>query len=566
MKTNRQMKIRRALYIIVVLFMLAVTGRTSAACRYPKHEVRAVWLTTFAGLDWPHTKAVNEASVMQQKKELVDILDSLKKSNINTILFQTRVRATTLYPSAIEPWDACLTGKPGCAPGYDPLAFAVNECHKRGMEIQAWVVAMPVGKWTSHGCLKLRKRYPNLIVKRGDEGYINPANPVAAAYISSICTEITKKYDIDGIHLDYIRYPETWWPKHSRRKGGEAERRAITDIVAAVGRSIKSIKPWVKLSCAAIGKYSDLTSHSSRGWNAFTKGCQDAQLWMERGLVDQLYPMMYFRGNHFYPFAVDWAENKYGTAVAAGIGTYFLSPAEGGWPLDEIIRQTNVARKLGMGYAMFREKFLVDDVKGVYAYVKNELNPYPAIVPPMHNVTGAEPNAPSGLTVTTQGKHVTLSWLKNDTLHGGVLYNIYASRTVPVDIDDARNLVAVRTTANRITLDDCGQLYFAVTAVDRYGRESAPAFLPHDSEQSQGFNFLLACDGRTLKLPDVSNELDAEFIVLKSLTGTIVATRPYKGADIDVSRMAEGFYAVYSLASKGIAHRLGFTMIRRKAR
>ena len=164
MKTNRQMKIRRALYIIVVLFMLAVTGRTSAACRYPKHEVRAVWLTTFAGLDWPHTKAVNEASVMQQKKELVDILDSLKKSNINTILFQTRVRATTLYPSAIEPWDACLTGKPGCAPGYDPLAFAVNECHKRGMEIQAWVVAMPVGKWTSHGCLKLRKRYPNLIV------------------------------------------------------------------------------------------------------------------------------------------------------------------------------------------------------------------------------------------------------------------------------------------------------------------------------------------------------------------------------------------------------------------
>ena len=76
----------------------------------------------------------------------------------------------------------------------------------------------------------------------------------------------------------------------------------------------------------------------------------------------------------------------------------------------------------------------------------------------------------------------------------------------------------------------------------------------------------MGVNGRTLKLPDVSNELDAEFIVLKSLTGTIVATRPYKGADIDVSRMAEGFYAVYSLAPKGIAHRLGFTMIRRKAR
>ena len=101
--------------------------------------------------------------IAQQQRQLTDMLDRLKALNINTVLFQTRIRATTVYPSAIEPWDGCLSGKPGMSPGYDALRFAIDECHRRGMELHAWVVTIPVGKWNTYGCQQLRRRYPTMV-------------------------------------------------------------------------------------------------------------------------------------------------------------------------------------------------------------------------------------------------------------------------------------------------------------------------------------------------------------------------------------------------------------------
>ena len=190
---------------------------------YPKYETRAVWLTTLSGLDWPHSR-----SAETQKKELTEILDKLQDANINTVLLQTRIRATTIYPSAYEPWDGCLSGKPGKSPGYDALQFAIDECHSRGMELHAWVVAIPVGKWNSAGCTRLRKRHPGLVRKIGAEGYMNPEKQQTAEYLADLCAEITANYDIDGIHLDYIRYHETWPMKVSRKQG----RANITNINA----------------------------------------------------------------------------------------------------------------------------------------------------------------------------------------------------------------------------------------------------------------------------------------------------------------------------------------------
>ena len=117
----------------------------------PKHEVRAVWLTTIGGIDWPHSYAQSERSAEKQKQELRNILDRLQQANINTVLIQTRIRGTMIYPSDIEPWDGCLSGFPGKSPGYDALQFAIDECHKRGMELHAWVVTIPVGKWNALG-------------------------------------------------------------------------------------------------------------------------------------------------------------------------------------------------------------------------------------------------------------------------------------------------------------------------------------------------------------------------------------------------------------------------------
>ena len=112
----------------------------------PRREMRAVWLTTLGGLDWPAIKVRQPSDTLRQQQELCGILDRLQQAGFNTVFLQTRIRATTLYPSRYEPWDGALTGTPGRAPGYDPLAFALRECHRRGMELHAWVVAFPLGK------------------------------------------------------------------------------------------------------------------------------------------------------------------------------------------------------------------------------------------------------------------------------------------------------------------------------------------------------------------------------------------------------------------------------------
>jgi len=319
--------------------------------------VRAVWLATIGGIDWPDSYAHDGIGVEEQQQQLRQMLDGLQAIHVNTVLLQTRIRATTIYPSAIEPWDGCMSGKPGQSPGYDVLQFAIDECHRRGMELHVWIVTIPIGKWNTYGCQQLRRRHPAMLKRIGEEGYLNPESSQTADYLANICEELTTRYDIDGIHLDYIRYPETW--------RGKKNPDFITRIVKLIHQRVQALKPWVKMSGAPIGKYDDLSRYSSRGWNAFQRVAQDAQGWARDGLMDQLYPMMYFQGNHFYPFALDWQEHSYGHTMVSGLGTYMLHPHEGNWLLSEVKRQLNMTRQIGMGHCHFRAKFLLGNVKGL---------------------------------------------------------------------------------------------------------------------------------------------------------------------------------------------------------
>ena len=443
-----------------------------------KHEVRAVWLTTIGGIDWPRSYAHDGMGIRQQQEQLCHILDRLKAVNVNTVLLQTRVRATTIYPSDIEPWDGCLSGKPGKSPGYDALQFAIDECHKRGMELHAWVVTIPVGKWNTYGCQQLRRRYGSLIKHIGEEGYMDPESSQTADYIARMCEEMTRRYDIDGIHLDYIRYPETW----KGRKSPEY----ITRIVETIHQRVKSYKPWVKLSCSPIGKYDDLKRYPSRGWNARRTVAQDAQGWLRQGLMDQLYPMMYFQGNNFYPFAIDWQEHSYGRTIVSGLGIYMLHPHEGKWQMGEVQRQLNVTRQVGLGHCYFRAKFLLDNVKGVYDYVR-DYDRHPALIPPMTWAQQQVPDAPTTLQVThtTQGDMLTWGGARDRSNGPYLLYNIYASREKPVDTNNPANLIATRYLWQQLTIPQQGikghRLHYAVTATDRYGNESAALQEPQQS-------------------------------------------------------------------------------------
>ena len=505
-----------------ICFLILVCAFIAVQAQSPKYEVRAVWLTTIGGIDWPHSYQ-SEA----QKRELTQILDQLQKAGINTVLVQTRVRGTTIYPSAIEPWDGCITGTPGRKASYDPLQLCIDECHKRGMECHAWVVTIPVGKWNKLGCKQLRQKFPKLIKKIGDDGYMDPEQGQTGDYIASICKEIVTNYDVDGIHLDYIRYPETWKIKVSRPQGREY----ITSIVRKINKAVKTEKPWVKLTCSPIGKYDDLRRYRAGGWNARTTVCQDAQAWLRDGLMDGLFPMMYFQGNNFFPFAIDWQEQSAGRPVVPGLGIYFLDPREGKWTLDQVVRQMNVSRQLGMGHCFFRSKFFTDNVKGIYDFTVR-FNQTPALVPPMTWTGQPAPTEPSQLAL----HHNTLSWQastdKSDAPY--IYYNIYASEDFPVDITKAENLVAARITKTSLLVPNNGKNY-AVTAMNRYGIESTPAQLLLNVGKRYAAPTISKTDGRPIALPEKGTILDAEFVIVETLDGrqvTIASVSLASNADI----------------------------------
>lgn len=558
----------RYLYIIFILFHLAVAsyGQSFYAVNpNPKYEVRAVWLTTIGGIDWPHSYAQSERSAEKQKEELRAILDRLQKANINTVLLQTRIRATTIYPSQYEPWDGCLSGFPGKSPGYDALQFAIDECHKRGMEVHAWVVTIPVGKWNSYGCRQLRKRFPRLIKRIDQDGYMDPEATQTGCYLAEMCREIVQRYDVDGIHLDYIRYPETW----KFRIGKDQARGNITRIVEKIHQAVKKEKPWVKMSCSPIGKFDDLSRYWSHGWNAYTKVAQDAQAWLKEGLMDELFPMMYFRGDQFFPFAIDWKEHSYGKIIAPGLGIYFLDPKEGKWNISDITSELYHLRNIGEGHAFFRNKFLLDNHQGVYDFVTAHFNRYPALVPPMTWESNKRPLQPVTLCIEENEGTTTLRWDNSLQYEDGtaiktpsIYNNVYASKEYPVDVHDARNLILTRTTRRQLTTRTSNTpTYYAVTTTDGFGNESRAKQLNQTAVVKTTTRYGKACKltttGESIILPSSIHETDCQYIIVKNMQEQAVYITKPQNRKINIKKIKDGIYTLNCVNYRNIEHTLG---------
>lgn len=479
---------KRLLFVLLYIILLL-----PLAAQTPKYEVRAAWVTAVYGLDWPRTRATSPESIRKQQAELIEILDKLKAANFNTVLFQTRTRGDVLYRSKIEPFNSILTGKVGGDPGYDPLTFAVEECHKRGMECHAWMVAIPLGNRkhvASLGSNSVNKRKPDICAPYKREYFLNPGHPQTKEYLMSLVREVVERYDVDGVHFDYLRYPE-YAPRfpdtYDFRKLGkgrslnEFRRDNITEIVRHLYKGVKALKPWVKVSTCPVGKYGDTSRYSSRGWNSFGSVYQDAQGWLAEGIQDQLYPMMYFRGNHFYPFALDWQEASNGRHIVPGLGVFFLDPSEGNWTLDEVERQMYFIRAHGLaGEAHYRVKYLMDNTQGLYDSMTENFYTTPALQPAMPWIDNVPPTAPSNLTVTSQSDgYIRLTWqasTDNDKRNAPD-YVIYGSDTTPVDTSNPENILAQRIQGTEYIYAPIrpwtAKKYFAVTAVDRCGNESA---------------------------------------------------------------------------------------------
>ena len=476
---------------LLVLFMLSMVASAQNIfdVDYPKREERAVWLATIGGIDWPRTKAIDAASTERQKQELIAILDKLQRANINAVILQTRIRGSVIYPSDIETWDETITGRAGRAPSYDPLAFAIEECHKRGMELHTWLVSIPLGtaqRQRSYGTKSVTRHHANLTKTVGGEVFMIPGQPGTADYIASIAREIVERYDVDGINLDYIRYPESQYrfsddnlyKASSGMTKADWKRDNITRIVRRVHDVVKAVKPWVKLSSSPIGKYRSMTRYRSGGWDCYDGVYQDPQAWLRDNIQDMLFPMMYFQGDHFYPFVYDWAENSYGHPIAAGLGIYFLDPREGKWQLNDVRAEMHAARNSGMGgIAFYRSDYLTRNQKGIYDTTCEEFFPYPALTTRMTwSSDTVAPSQPTDLYY----KDGLIRWNFREPMNEGrwqtVHFNIYGSNIYPVDVTKAENLLAQRvpTTSYQIAGRALTKSFYAVTATDRFGNESAP--------------------------------------------------------------------------------------------
>lgn len=490
----QEYRLRPTLLVLVLLCCVLLRGQRMAPPE-PKREVRAVWLATIGGLDWPQSYASSAAGIARQRQQLGHLLDRLQQAGINTVLLQTRIRSTVIYPSEIEPWDGCLSGRPARSPGYDPLAYAIDECHRRGMELHAWMVCMPAcndAMARQLGTQALPRKHPELCRKTVGGWTLDPGVPATADYLAALCREVTARYDIDGVHLDYIRYPEkeaglndaATYRRYGNGHEKSAWRRAnITRIVERIATAVKKEKPWVKLSCAPVGKHADLPRYSSRGWNALNAVHQEAQAWLQTGLMDMLLPMMYFDGDHFYPFAADWHEADGGCPVVPGLGVYLLSSNEKNWPLGTLTRQLCFVRKQSMGgQAFYRARFVADNTKGIADYLHTFYYTAPALPPALTRVDSIAPTAPAAFSVEQQkGGMVRFAWhaATDPTPGSGLRYNLYASTLWPVDTDNPHNIVRLGLRDHEVTLfypqAAIHPVYFALRAIDRFGNEGTAA-------------------------------------------------------------------------------------------
>ncbi|HJA88216.1 MAG TPA: family 10 glycosylhydrolase [Candidatus Parabacteroides intestinavium] len=474
--------------LLAVLFC----SQWAYAIQYPKKEVRAVWLTTVYGLDWPQRVAASEDSHKAQQEAVCGMLDRLQEANFNTVFFQVRMRGDVAYRSDIEPASAVFSGKYGRLPGYDPLAFMVAECHKRGLECHAWFVTFPVGSdkiVREQGRLSVVKRHPELCKHHKGEWFLDPGVPGTADYILKLVKEIVNGYDIDGIHFDYIRYPEAarnfpdkiTYRKYGRKMRLEDWRRQnINRMVYRIYDWVKLVKPWVQVSSSPLGKYNRIPRVPNAGWTAYESVYQDAAQWLLAGKQDMIVPMMYYLHENFFPFVDNWVENANGRMIVPGLGAYRLLKEEADWTLTDLTDQIDYSRYFGgAGCSFFRCGNILSDEKGVYTELRDNYYRYPAQLPPLTWLNDSVPSAPEEIRVERLENELKLSWEKPAGEKQDLTYTVYYSLTDSIDTSSAQQMLATNIHGTELYLPvsphrEQGYL-FVITSSTRYHIESLPS-------------------------------------------------------------------------------------------
>ncbi|WP_138493053.1 family 10 glycosylhydrolase [Paenibacillus pinistramenti] len=330
------------------------------------NSLRGAWIASVSNLDWPSSASRGNES--KQKQEFTAQLDKLQAEGINAVFVQVRPSADALYPSSLVPWSQVLTGTPGKDPGYDPLAFMIEEAHKRGMEFHAWFNPFRVttsGTDTSKlAAASVAREHPAWIVKESGKLFLNPGIPDARQHIIDVIMEVVNNYDIDGVHLDDYFYPSDETTSNpfddsaafkAYNTGGfktkaDWRRSNINTFVHDLGSAVHSAKPQLAFGISPSGIWrnqsTDPTGSATSGRSAYDTEYADARTWILGRYIDYIAPQVYWSFDTAaapYDKVVSWWANEVngtGVNLYIGMAPYKISSPEKGWQsAQELIDQ-----------------------------------------------------------------------------------------------------------------------------------------------------------------------------------------------------------------------------------
>ncbi|MBI1292288.1 family 10 glycosylhydrolase [bacterium] len=472
-------------------------------------EFRAAWVATVANIDWPSSR---DLTTEEQQKELIAILDKAAELNLNALIFQVRPTADAFYQSDIEPWSAYLTGESGKAPSpfYDPLEMWVAEAHKRGIELHVWF--NPYRAWHTSdkgpvSDMHIVKKNPKIVKKLANGmWWMDPAEAETQKQSLDVVLDVTRRYDVDGIHFDDYFYPYTSyndekdfpdddsWAAYQAAGGtlsrGDWRRAAVDKFVKDVHDGVHGIKNHVKVGMSPFGIWRPGYPPTIKGMDQYDKLYADAKLWLNEGWVDYWTPQLYWpikQEPQSFPVLLAWwvGENTKGVNVWPGMGTYRAGEAKWG-DKTEVLNQIQITRALvpeGPGQVHFSFKTLQTDKDGVATALKEGPYRQKALVPASPWLDSVPPASPNGLSVTGN----TLSWFAGPG-ESAFLYVVYrreggawqydiipgnqTSYTLPASADKVSTTDNIQGGSSTSVTKGSKADYVAVSAVDRVGNES----------------------------------------------------------------------------------------------
>jgi uncharacterized lipoprotein YddW (UPF0748 family) len=457
---------------------------------YPPREFRGAWITEIAtNQDWPSKQGL---SVAEQKAEMVALLDRAVQLHLNAIILQVRPECDAMYASPIEPWSEYLTGTMGKAPQpfYDPLAFAIEEAHKRGLELHAWFNpfrALLAETKSPVALNHISRTHPELVRKYGDQLWLDPGEPVVRQYVLRVVMDVVKRYDVDGVQFDdyFYPYPEkdsagrelefpdyATWKKYGLPDGYDRDswrRQNINQFIQTIYQNIKAVKPWVKFGISPFGIWRPGFPKQIRGLDAYASLYADTRLWLASGWLDYFAPQLYWpvdAPQQSFPALLNWwsQQNVKGRNLWPGLSAAKFSAGEIGRQIQIIRAQPGAG-----GEIFFHLKNLTDNPALAAVIRKNYARS--ALVPASQWLDSFPPEKPklivaentrTNLRVRWENSAGESAWLWVLQFHG--TNNVWATEILP----------AGRTNYN---FGNSSPDIISVQAVDRVGNSSPPAAL-----------------------------------------------------------------------------------------